>query len=1283
MPKVSVILSSYNHERYVAEAIQSVLDQTFEDFELLIYDDGSKDNSADVIRSFEDPRIRTFLYEENRGPLEASMEAAEAAQGEYVAIHHSDDAWEPDKLEKQVRYLEEHPEVAACFTLVQFMDEEGKLYVPPEGSFYREVFCQPNRTQAEWLRHFFFYGNCLCHPSLLIRRKKYAEYDLLETAGIWQLPDFSMWVKLSLQEPIHIFQEPLTRFRLRKGEQLQHSGERPDVSIRSQFELYQVLQFYESIESRKFMLEVFPEAAEYLDEREGDILFALAKIARGVDSPPYQMLALDLLYHAVRDPNRSGEIERRYHYTYRDFIKETGEVDVFRTSTLMDFLHIKFYADYGDGFDLKAEDQKVYITQSGDFFASFPLECSMRPVRAVRMDVADNHFKKITLDRVVADGHPVAANPLNSNAQDGQYDVFFSFSPQYLISYQGDGEISLEISGRVDQQSRLLPGEVLEVFERKSRELLAARDAKIAEESEAIEARDREIEARDLDIAGKNEELRSMAEAIEAKNREIEARDRDIAGKDEELRAIRSSRGWRLLQWIWSVRDCVVPMGSKRRLFVKLVYKVLRSPRQAWSKFSIDNLKKFMHYLRTEDAASVEARISLHMPSSFADSTPRELFPVEEEPRESFEDYEAIDFPQFDEVAVSIVIPVYNQFSFTYNCLRSIRKNTGDVSYEILVADDCSKDFTSDLEKIAPGITVIHNEENLGFLRNCNHAASKARGKYILFLNNDTQVQPGWLEPLVKLLEEHADIGMTGSKLVYPDGHLQEAGGIYWKDGSAWNYGHAGNPDEPEFNYVKDVDYISGASILIRADLWEKLGGFDERFVPAYCEDSDLAFAVRDAGYRVVYQPKSVVVHFEGVSNGRDVKQGIKKYQVENQKKLYEKWKEVLEKEHFPNGEEVFLARDRSRFKKTIVVVDHYVPHYDTDAGGRCTFEYLKLFVELSMHVVFVGDNYAAHQPYTDELRQMGVDVLVGEGWTMQKFRKWVDDYGKYVDYVYLNRPHISVKYIDMLKEKTKAKIFYFGHDLHFIRERRQAEIENRPELLESAQKWEKIETGLFSKADVVHVVGAYEQEVLQGMFPGKPIRNIPLYLYSSEELDAMGEPSLEGRDTMIFVGGFNHQPNQDAIFWFMEEIYPRIMAEHPGLVFYIVGSRPTEKIKALAKDNVIVTGYVSDEELARLYSRARVNVIPLRYGAGVKGKVVETLAFGVPAVTTPIGAEGLPGVENCLEVTETPEEYAAHVLRYLRDDAWWKDCAEKERQYIREHFTINRAKEILLKDMK
>ena len=315
---------------------------------------------------------------------------------------------------------------------------------------------------------------------------------------------------------------------------------------------------------------------------------------------------------------------------------------------------------------------------------------------------------------------------------------------------------------------------------------------------------------------------------------------------------------------------------------------------------------------------------------------------------EIYREHGRLKFEQVENPTVSIIIPVYNQIHYTYACLLSILEHTKDVSYEVIIADDVSTDATEHLSEYAEGLVICRNSTNQGFLRNCNNAARHARGKYVMFLNNDTQVTENWLSSLVQLIESDPSIGMVGSKLVYPDGRLQEAGGIIWSDGSGWNYGRLDNPDKPEYNYVKDVDYISGAAILLSNELWNQIGGFDTRFAPAYCEDSDLAFEVRKAGYRVVYQPKSKVIHFEGISNGTDVQgTGLKRYQVANSRKLKEKWADEFAKQCENDGNpDPFRARERSMGKPIILVVDHYVPTYDKDAGSKTTYQYLKMFLK-------------------------------------------------------------------------------------------------------------------------------------------------------------------------------------------------------------------------------------------------------------------------------------------------------------------------------------------------
>lgn len=643
------------------------------------------------------------------------------------------------------------------------------------------------------------------------------------------------------------------------------------------------------------------------------------------------------------------------------------------------------------------------------------------------------------------------------------------------------------------------------------------------------------------------------------------------------------------------------------------------------------------------------------------------------------DEYPKLQFTEYEKPKVSVVIPVYNQFDYTYNCLQSILKHTEKVTYEIIIADDCSTDQVSELEKIVSGITVIHNEKNLRFLLNCNHASEYTKGEYILFLNNDTQVQPNWLYPLVEIMERDREAGMVGAKLVYPDGSLQEAGGILWKDGSAWNYGHLKNPEDPEYSYVKEVDYISGAAIMIRTSLWKEIGGFDTEFAPAYYEDTDLAFEVRKRGYKVFLQPASIVMHFEGASNGTDTASGLKRYQIVNQKKFVAKWKEVLEKEHFANGTEVYLAKDRGQTKKQILVVDHYVPNYDKDAGGRCTYMYIKAFLKMGMKVTFIGDNFAKPQPYTDELNQLGVEILYGN-YYYNNWEEWLKENLTYFDYIYLQRPHISIKYIDIIREYGRGKIFYFAHDLHHVRLQRDYQITGNKEALAESKKWKKIELELFEKADVGHVVGSYEQELMQKEFPDKPIRNIPLYIY--DEMPEEIEKDFSKRKDILFVGGFAHTPNVDAVLWFAKQVYPKILAKYPDMVWHIVGSMTPEEVLALASDNIVLEGLVSDEELGKLYRKCRMAVAPLRYGAGVKGKVVESGYYQIPLITTSIGGEGLDASIKSFVMEDDADKMAELINNLYEDYTKLREMSDAGIDFIQTYFTSKVAAEILYADL-
>lgn len=722
----------------------------------------------------------------------------------------------------------------------------------------------------------------------------------------------------------------------------------------------------------------------------------------------------------------------------------------------------------------------------------------------------------------------------------------------------------------------------------------------------------------------------------------------------------------------------IVPYDSKIRIFIKIFIKLLKQPRQFLYYLKPHKIARIFYYYRH---GGIE-KVSQILDERFLMGADLEL---EFQVMPLLEGTKISDFPQllFKEEShplVSIIIPVFNNFALTYNCLRSVLTHSGNVPYEIILADDCSTDLTCEIAKIAKNISICKTPENYKFLRNCNHAAQKARGKYILFLNNDTQVQANWLEPLTSLMEKEPLIGLTGAKLIYPDGRLQEAGGILWNDGSAWNYGNGKNPALPEYNYVKNVDYISGAAIMIRKTLWLQIGGFDERFSPAYCEDSDLALEVRKKGYQVVFQPKSLVVHFEGMSNGNDINHGLKAFQTANQSTLFHKWKAILEREHLDNGRDVFLARDHSQQKRHILVIDHMVPRHDKDAGAKNVFMYTKIFAEIGLQVTFLPADFFPYQPYTDELEQLGIEVLYGN-YYFKHWKSWLADHLHYFDYIYINRPHIAIRFIDIIKEYSKGKIIYFGHDLHYLREQRAYEINQNPELLPSIQKWKTIEFKLIHEADVVYVVGDYEYKLLKKEFPEKQIRNIPIFAYDFVD-ESSPSTKAEEKNNLLFVGGFNHPPNVDAVLWFAKEIFPDILACYPDIRWYIVGSNPPEEIQNLNSEHITVTGFVSDEELISYYKACRLAVVPLRYGAGVKGKVIESIYHQCPVITTPVGAEGISTKENVFEIASADKSMSKAIIHLYNDFDRLAEMTQLSAAYINKYYTEQNVLDVILKDI-
>lgn len=607
---------------------------------------------------------------------------------------------------------------------------------------------------------------------------------------------------------------------------------------------------------------------------------------------------------------------------------------------------------------------------------------------------------------------------------------------------------------------------------------------------------------------------------------------------------------------------------------------------------------------------------------------------------------------------VSVVIPVFNKWDVTRRCLLSLARCDADVSVQVIVVDDASSDGTAAALARVPGVDVVRNGLNAGFVDSCNRGAAIARGRYLYFLNNDTELADGALRALLDRAKSDAAIGVVGSKLVYPDGRLQEAGGILWSDAGGWNYGRLDDPARPEYAFVRDADYVSGASLLVPAALFRELGGFDRRYAPAYYEDADLCMAVRERGLRVVYEPRSVVTHYEGISAGTDLGAGMKRFQEINRPKFLEKWRTVLERDHFPPDAAHVRAAARARSGRSgVLVIDSYVPLYDREAGSARLHQLVRGFLQAGERVVFLPDNIAAMQPYAAELQAAGVELLHHTDGDARRARELLIEALPTVDVAWVCRPELCKTYLPLIRAHAGIPVVYDTIDLHHVRMRRQAEIEGGA--AEPWQKMEQLELTCARAADGTVVVSGEEAALLERAGV-EPVAVVPT-------IHDVVPAGTRREDTagLLFIGGYNHQPNVDAVEWLVREIMPRVWNVLPDAHLTLLGAGPPPTVLALAGERVTVTGFVQNVD--PYFRAARVFVAPLRFGAGVKGKIGHALMYRLPVVTTPVGAEGfaLRHGENAL-VAQDAAAFADAIVALYRDPDLWAALAAGAQDVLR-----------------
>lgn len=604
-------------------------------------------------------------------------------------------------------------------------------------------------------------------------------------------------------------------------------------------------------------------------------------------------------------------------------------------------------------------------------------------------------------------------------------------------------------------------------------------------------------------------------------------------------------------------------------------------------------------------------------------------------------------FPKHENPLVSVIVPVYNQVHFTAACLNSILRELSAIPLEVIVVNDASTDGTAQYLASCSGLKVVTHQTNQGFVLSVNDGAGIARGRYLHFLNNDTLVTPGWVSALLRAFDTRDNVGAVGSQLRTPDGTVAQAGALVWRDGNASNYARGRSGADPSVCFPREVDYCSGASLMVRADLFRSLGGFSPDFSPAY-EDVDLCFRLRAAGYRIMYTPESVIVHFEGATSGKDAASGMKRDQLIHRRKFADKWQSQLAKHFPPDVELIERASRRLSGIGAILVVDSFIPFDDRSAGGRRLFAIMRIMRELGYHVIFVSDEGVAHEPYATRLRQSGIEVIPHRGDALAALASLPVP----IDIAWVSRPDLLCKFAPQLHRRAGAKIVYDTVDLHYLRMQRESAVTGRDGGWEAMRD---LELDLIRKADCSVVTSEAERDILAEFL-------LKTYVVPIIEATPVTYTAYAARHDLLFIGNYTHAPNADAAVWMAQEIMPKIWEHLPDLRLVLAGADPTPRVERLANERIIVSGYVPDARA--LFESARVFVAPLRFGAGMKGKIVQAISYGLPTVTTTVGVEGIGLKEGVsVLVRDSTEEFADAVLTLYSDEALWVEVSAESRR--------------------
>jgi GT2 family glycosyltransferase/glycosyltransferase involved in cell wall biosynthesis len=803
---------------------------------------------------------------------------------------------------------------------------------------------------------------------------------------------------------------------------------------------------------------------------------------------------------------------------------------------------------------------------------------------------------------------------------------------------------------------------------------MRARDAIIAEKDHAIAERNKRIDERDHWLRQRDAALQECDAALRQRDEQARELERELKRLSEEAAAAR--------QEAQSVRDRV------RTEFENSTSWRVTAPLRAGVILSRRLLAK-ARQMPAEPRVAVESPVAATQAIAQPTDVPEasavrqdELPGRHPDPKMALSSQLAIRLdaflvangrlrlPRSDQPVLSIILVLHNRAELTFGCLSSIIDSLreSEIAAEILILDSGSTDRTSDLLDRVDGAKIIRSSQNLHFLRSVNRAAREAVGKYILLLNNDAQLLPGSVEAALSTLASDEKIGAVGGRLILPDGTLQEAGSIVWNDGTCAGYGRGRNPSDPEFMFRREVDYCSAAFLLTQRSLFERLGGFDERYVPAYYEDADYCLRLWQAGFSVVFDPNIAVLHYEfGSSSGAEEALSL---QQRNWKLFAERHAEWLAGRLPASDENALTARTARRAKRVLMIEDR-VPKTILGSGYPRSGDLIDALINAGALVTFYPMFY--HVESWPEVRQSidpRVEVFI-QG-SASQLRAFLQSRVGYYHAFLVCRPHNMRGFLDAVGPDREllgdGKIIYDAEAVFARRDllRHQSAGEAIP--VDEARRSIAEEVVLSRMAHCVISVSAAEQR----LFRDHGVETVHLLGHKLQPNPTRS--AFEDRSEIMFLGAVHDEnsPNADGVRWFANEVLPLLREElGQDLRLRVVGLNQAASIAALDGVSVDLTGPAKD--LTPWFEVARIVVVPTRFGAGVPHKVHQAAALGVPVVGTDLIVEQLGWkADREILAASSPDQFAKACVRLFMDKALWTRIRQNALERCREECSPN-----------